>query len=284
MVLRLSGLLRGCGLLPFVCLIMLLGPLSGYCQLEEDSMAAQQRTRRAWLMNLVAVGGVTAWGVANWDYFSQKPRTTSERWFGHDTKEGGADKLGHLWSSYALSHGFAAMYQRIGYPARDANCYGPLSALAITGLMEVGDSFSSDYGFSAEDMVSNLAGVAIGWVLLEYPDWRDKIDLRWEYCPDIYDLEADIVTDYEHSKYLVAIKAVGFKQIKQPWLQALELHLGYYSRHYDGYAEGRTDRRRRYLYAGLGVNVSYLLKPMWDSRLFNYLQLPYSYLEWDGRH
>ena len=36
------------------------------------------------------------------DYF-QTPHTGKEGWFGHDTPEGGADKMGHLYSSYLMN-------------------------------------------------------------------------------------------------------------------------------------------------------------------------------------
>jgi len=268
-----------------LCALVLCCVLNGYCHgTEKERITTQQRREKAWLINLVAIGGVTTWGVINWDYFSQSPRSSREHWLGHNTTEGGADKFGHLWASYTLSHSFASLYQHIGYSAPESNRYGSLSALAVTGLMEVGDSFSANYGFSAEDMLANISGAAVGWLLLEHQDWRKKIDLRWEYCPDFDHLEGDIVTDYEHAKYLVAIKAAGFEQIEQPWLKALELHLGYYSRHYDSYRPNLADRRQRYLYAGLGLNVGYLLQPVWKTRLFNYLQLPHTYQEWHHRH
>jgi hypothetical protein len=284
MVVCCHAILRIMILLPLLCSIQLCSTLPGYCQGDDSTRTASQRTEQAWLMNLVAAGGITAWGVINWDYFSRSPRATSEHWFGHNSAEGGVDKLGHLWSSYAISHGFAALYRHIGYPDPEANRYGALSALGVTGLMEVGDAFSADYGFSTEDMVANLAGAAVGWLMLEYPSWRNRVDLRWEYRPDLNHLEGDFITDYEHTKYLVAIKASGFKQVTQPWLRALELHVGYYTRHYDSYTERRTDRRQRYVYVGLGLNVGQLLRPLWDTRLFNYIQVPNTYLEWHDTH
>ncbi|TYO98267.1 uncharacterized protein YfiM (DUF2279 family) [Geothermobacter ehrlichii] len=280
-------------LLVLVGCLVLTGPgLPGRCELyaAEQAVSAAPvpasspspdvdpavRRNRALLANAAVAGGILTWGLLNWDYFSRAPKTKSEGWFGHDTAEGGADKAGHLWASYTLSHAFAAYYRHIGYPADEATFYGPLSAFGMTGLMEIGDSFSVDHGFSYEDMAANLAGAAAGWLLLKYPQWQKKVDLRLEYRPELSDLEGDFATDYQHSRYLLALKAEGFERVRHPWLQALELRLGYYARNYDSWTPGQPDRRRRYLYLGIGLNVGRLLRPFWKTRLFDYLQVPYT--------
>ncbi|MCA1797007.1 MAG: YfiM family protein [Geobacteraceae bacterium] len=237
------------------------------------------RSQKAWALNLGAMGTVMVWGIVNWDYFSRAPSTENEKWFGHDTKEGGADKLGHSWASYAMSHGFAAAYRRFGYSESESQLYGPLSALAVTGIMEIGDSFSADHGFSPEDMAANVVGAGLGWFLLRYPQWGERIDLRWEYSPEFSDLEGDITTDYEHSKYLLAIKAEGFDFIRNPYLKYLELHLGYYTRGYDEQHGPEMDERKRYFYAGAGVNMGRLARHIWETRIFDYVQIPYTYAE-----
>ena len=148
----------------------------------------------------------------------------------------------------------------------------------VTGLMELGDSFSN-YGFSYEDMIANSLGAALGYYLYRYPDLRRKIDLRWEYKPDFNHLKSDFVTDYEHSKYLVAIKAAGFDSIKAEWLKPFELHIGYYTRNYKDYDPLLADKRERNFYVGIGINVTRLIRPLSRTLLFNYLQMPYTYVE-----
>lgn len=52
-----------------------------------------------------AVAGVTALGAYSWDWGSSKKfKMNSEGWFGDNTGSGGADKLGHAFSSYALNN------------------------------------------------------------------------------------------------------------------------------------------------------------------------------------
>lgn len=128
-----------------LCLVVpLAGPVSaGDCTQTASWSQQKQDLLR---VNLIGVGAVTAWGVANWDYFSNSPESASEGWFGNDTDSGGADKLGHLYTSYVMAHGLSSLYQHWCFNQQDAAFYGALSSLAILGYMELGDAFS-DYGF-----------------------------------------------------------------------------------------------------------------------------------------
>ena len=56
-------------------------------------------------------------------------------------------------------------------------------------------------------------------------------------------------------------------------------HIGFRARNYDDYT-GRpdTDLRKQYLYVGIGLNLSKLLRPYLDIPVFNYLQMPYTYV------
>ena len=75
-------------------------------QAMQDGLTKGQR---ALLLNAGAVATIVSYGVAKWDYFLASSRARSEGWFGRTTKHGGVDKLGHFWTSYALSHLFSYM-------------------------------------------------------------------------------------------------------------------------------------------------------------------------------
>ena len=234
---------------------------------------------KALALNLGIGATVLGWGFANWDYGSGGPRFQSEGWFDRETDEGGADKLGHFYTSYLFSHLFAGQYERWDFGKDQAIRLGALSSLGVTGLIEVGDAFS-DYGFSYEDMIFNTLGVAAGYLLWSFPDLSRKIDLRVEYNPFTSgDYESDITTDYDRLSYLMAIKAEGFDFIENPYLKYLELHIGFRARNYDAYSKRPdVDLRKQYLYVGIGLNLSKLLRPYWDIPVFNYLQMPYTYV------
>ena len=229
-------------------------------------------------LNLMAAGTILTWGVLNWDYFQQSPQSANEGWFDQETDEGGADKLGHLYTTYALSHIYASIYSDWDYPEEDAMRLGAFSALGTMTIMELGDSFS-EYGFSYEDMLMNCVGAAAGYWFGTHPEWQKRIDLRLEYAPSLSDFEADVFTDYEHHKYLLAFKASGFDLLRDSPLNYFELHLGYYTRGYDDYKTSQPiDDRERTVYVGVGLNVGKLLESVWETRIFDYLQLPYTYL------
>lgn len=89
--------------------------------------AAEQR-QRLLEVNLAGIALVSAWGVYKWDYFSRSPHAESEGWFGNSTDDGGADQLGHLYSTYLASHGLAYLYEKWRFPRDEAALYGALSS------------------------------------------------------------------------------------------------------------------------------------------------------------
>lgn len=228
------------------------------------------------MSNLIGLTAITTWGVLNWDYFDTDPRKADEGWFAQDTAYGGQDKLGHFYFSYTLSHLLATLYKRHGYSLGQGAFLGAASSFGMATWMELGDSFSR-YGFSYEDCILNLMGSMTGYLLYTRPDLSEKIDFRMEYRPDFN--TGDVFTDYEHQKFLMAIKFDGFSRTRNTVLKYLELHLGYYARGYEN-----NHNRSRNLYIGLGINISRLFKKASLPRVstvFQYLQLPYTYLELD---
>ncbi len=234
------------------------------------------KNQKLWAVNLVGIGIVTAWGVTNWDYFSQSPKTTSEGWFNNDTKSGGADKVGHAYTSYVLSHGLSNLYQSWCFNTKDAAVYGALSSLAIVAYMELGDSFS-DFGASREDMLANILGVAFGYLSYRNKPLSNILDFRWEYKPNSETID-DFTTDYENSKYLLALKLNGFDFARNNFLKHIEFHAGYYTR---GFSEpGATKERNTFV--GIGLNLTDLFRRhsyKKTATLLKYYQIPESSLQ-----
>jgi hypothetical protein len=241
------------------------------------------REQKVWLLNAGAAATILTWGAVHWDYGQSSFHFENEDWFGRTTKEGGSDKLGHFWSTYALGHLFAHVYQSWDYPSEDAYLYGTLSSLGVQTLMEIGDGFSQRYGSSYEDMVMNGLGAGASYLLGKYPDLASKIDFRVEHTLDFKDASGDIFTDYKNLRWLMAIKADGFESIENPLLRYLELQVGYFARGYENYVEGGSDHRRRTLYVGVGLNVSKLVQNFFDTRFFNYFQAPYTSVRFEDR-
>jgi len=244
----------------------------------EDAFAhfrSLPKEKKVLYTNLGVAGFIAAYGIANWDYGGRWPSQRSEGWFGRDTREGGVDKLGHLYGTYALSHALSSLYRSWGFQEDDAGLVGALSALGLQTFMELGDSFTS-YGFAYEDVVMNAAGAAAGYLLWRHPTLRRKLDLRIEYRP-AFD-NADVFTDYEHQKYLLALRLDGFDAVPPGPLRYLELHLGYYAR---GYSDGAPENDERNVYVGIGINLSRIAREHGLSRtstILRYVQPPATYL------
>jgi hypothetical protein len=148
------------------------------------------------------------------------------------------------------------------------------------GLVEVGDAFSDRYGFAYQDMLFNTLGAAAGYLMWLFPEVSRRIDLRIEYNPFLSgERQFDVTTDYDRLSYLIAFKAEGFDFIENPYLKYLELHVGFRARNYAAYSDRRdVDLRKQFMYVGIGLNLSKLLRPYLDIPVFNYLQMPYTYL------
>ena len=248
----------------------------------ETPLTDDELRNRVIYTNLIGAGVVMAWGTAFWDYFTISPVIKNEGWFGDytETKYGGADKMGHMYSTYLWSLGFSSLYEYWGMKEEDALLYGPLTSWTFQFLMEVGDSFSASQGFSYEDAVMNTVGAAFYYVREKYPSVKSKLDLRLEYIPD-FNSDVDFFTQYNSMKYLFALKFSGFEDIKDTPMKYFELQLGYYTRGYSERDNFIDENRERVIYAGIGINSSEVLKAMgWTktSKIFNYYQLPYTYV------
>ena len=254
--------------------IALFHPSNPVCAFDLDLSKEEKVTA----LNAGALLVAAAWGIIFWDYGQKGMRMEDEKWFQKDSAEGGADKLGHFYSNYIMTHGFACIYESWDYKPRRAALYGALSSFGVMGFVELGDSFSEN-GFSYSDLIMNTLGSGAGYLLYSSPELARKIDFRIEYKPDFG--EGDIFTDYEGMKFLMAVKLDGFDFITNEYLKYPEFHLGYYAR---GYSEDTGDKSRN-LYVGIGINMSKILRDFsWEktARAFNYVQLPFTYIS--ARH
>ena len=261
-------------LLCLVAITSVADDMSKKCELD---ITTSEMKNKLFNVNMTGIGIVTIWGISQWDYFSRASHAKSEGWFANNTDEGGVDKLGHLYSSYVTSHGLSSLYESWCFKKHDAALYGALTSFSILSYMEIGDSFS-DYGFSYEDFVMNALGSVAGYFLYENPSLARKIDIRWEY--GFHPTDSDLTTDYENSKYLLALKLNGFESMRQSWLKYLELHFGYYTRGFDD----PVASKERNVYFGLGFNLTDLFRRSGHKKtaaFLNYFQLPGTYVEFE---
>lgn len=247
-----------------------------------DTMKNWSREKKLVALNLAAIGTILTVGVAQWDQGSSSFNFHNEGWFDDNTKYGGADKLGHAFSAYALTDIYNGVYKKWGYSDEEAIWNGVLSSWLQMTLIEFGDGFSNTYGFSWEDEVMNTLGVGMSYLRNRFPSLKEKVDFRIEWLPSSafqHGDQSEPFTDYSGQKYLLAFKPDGFLKTNNPLLKTVEVHFGYYTRGYDG--EKYASSRHRSTYIGLGLNVTYLMEQLTGHRawgVFDYIQVPYTYI------
>ncbi len=240
------------------------------------------REKKVLALNLTAVGAIAAVGAVSWEYGNSSFHFHNEGWFAGDTKYGGVDKIGHAFGAYALTSIYNNLYKKWGYSDQEAILGAALSSWSQMMLIEIGDGFSDEHGFSWEDGLMDTIGVGMAYLRHRFPSIRNKIDFRLEWFPSSalrHGDQSDIFTDYSGQKYLLAIKPDGFLKTNNSFLKAMEIHFGYYTRGYDGENDSSSQHRRAYM--GIGLNVTYLLEQLTGHdawRVFDYIQVPCTYI------
>jgi len=159
---------------------------------------------------LALYGGITLFGINNWDWGSSGYHFESEGWFGKDTKYGGMDKLGHAYTGYVVSQ---YLTQRIAHSVDDptnAAITGALLGMGFQTYIEIFDGVAGEHGFSYEDLIADGIGAGFSFLRNTVPGLAEKVDFRMEYwgASDYHDW--DPFTDYDGQRYVLALKLSGF--------------------------------------------------------------------------
>ncbi|MGR6874823.1 DUF2279 domain-containing protein [Pseudomonas sp. HK3] len=237
------------------------------------------------------VSGITLLGMFSWDWGSSKFKMNSEGWFGMDTGSGGADKVGHLYTTYAMSEWLAYRLRTKNNNHHDSALYGALLGWSLMFYVELFDGFSSDHGFSNHDLLMNTIGSGFSYYKNTVPWLKDTMDLRVEYLPSKAMKGLHPMTDYTGYKYIMAFKPAGLDTFKNSYLRYFELHLGYYSRGFKKEDAPYFDERTTSLYSAISINLSELIfkKIKRDphkvyqkmNSFFQYYQVPNLYIDSD---
>ncbi|MEP7301821.1 MAG: DUF2279 domain-containing protein [Caldimonas sp.] len=202
------------------------------------------------------LAGITAVGLKTWNWGSKRSfHTHSEGWFGRDTSSGGSDKLGHAFSSFAISNVLTDAMHFRGGSREDAALTAAVLTLGVMTYVEVFDGYSKDHGFSREDMAMNVSGIGLSYLRSVLPGLRDRIDFRIEYLPSGHKGFRPF-SDYAGQRFLLALRPSGFAALRNTPLCFVELHAGYYAR---GFTEAENRRRERTPYVGIGIDLSELV-------------------------
>ncbi len=230
-----------------------------------DSDPALTEAQKQFRTRILAGGAATAvlwYGSAHWwnNSMSNNFRTVNEGWFGQNTYTGGADKLGHMYSTYVGTRLLTRAFEWAGHDPRTAAWLAAATSWGSMLAVEVGDGFSARYRFSKEDLIMNTLGSGLGLLLENNPELDAVLDFRLMYWPSGDARRAnqiDPIDDHSGQTYILALKASGIPSLRriEP-MRYLELALGYGTR---GYEPNLGEERSRHVYYGISLNVAELL-------------------------
>ena len=237
-----------------VCLLVSNSPLHAQAT-ETNSTLAEDICAIKWETASVFTAS-TILGITKWDWGTRSSFTShSEGWFSRQTDYGGADKLGHAFTTYTITNVLTERLILQGRSPRQAAGTSALISSTLQLYVELMDGFSNKYGFSYEDMGMNLLGAAFAYTRHAQPGLRDLVDFRIEYEKSSRS-NFDPVGDYSGQKYLLALKLAGMHRFHHIPLRYLELQAGYYTRGFSKTERAHDDARSRNAFVGIGINLT----------------------------
>lgn len=238
-------------------------------------------------LDLVGILGLNVYyGTSSFGWGQESFHFSNEGWFGKDTYALGMDKLGHTYATYIYADYFT---QRIAHSTDNlagAAVTGALLAFGVQTSVEVFDGFSSDYGFSKDDLIADGIGAGFSVLRNTVPGLADKLDFRMEYINKGSLTDFNLFNDYTGQKYVLALKLSGFEQFENTPLRFVELQAGYFARGFTPAEKASGAELRREPYVAIGFNLQELLDatPLKDTtaglaahRTLEYIQVPYTY-------
>ena len=245
---------------------------------------------------LVLTYGFASWGWAKRDYW----KFADEGWFGHTTRYGGFDKVGHVFSHYTAMRLSCSVYNYTERGSNNRFLYGALLTLLMGLSIEIGDAYSG-YGFSCNDLVFDSIGILIGGLLEAFPKVDAFVSLSWEYWPSGAFRKhpgnaSQFIDDYGGAKVLINIKLAGFREmgLNVPnFMRYIMVDVGYGVQGYTSFERHaaldnfRLPFRKQNLYVGISINFVEVIKDLFKDpssiacritqQAFKYYHVPVGY-------
>jgi hypothetical protein len=215
---------------------------------------------------------------ATWSYFAwyRSAKLTDfhvvhEPWFAAHEYSGGADKLGHFWSNYAMTRGTTAVLVAGGWRRLPSSLVAAgLTEVAFT-LTEFEDGFV--FGFDTSDLIANFAGSAFAVAIENVPKLDEFLDFRVQYVPSEafrwnmrMNGSVDVGQDYSGQSYVLAFHLGAIPGLRDHewgmWSRFLDVAVGFEAHHYWPLADTTTNPPRQTLYGGLSINMQGVLRQL----------------------
>lgn len=233
-------------------------------------------TRAKWIAG-ATIGGMHL-AYATWSYFAwyrgadlKDFHLEHTKWFDHKEYSGSADKTGHMWSNYTLTRGTTAVLVAGGWPRLQSSlvAFG-LTEIAFT-LTEIEDAFV--FGFDTKDIISNVAGAALGVLMENVPAVDRLLDFRVSYFPSKDFRRAfrkmnsvDVGQDYTGQTYLLALHLGALPRAHDSkytsWTQFVDFAVGFETNNYQPRPMPRVEPREQTVFFGLALNVQGVLRTL----------------------
>jgi hypothetical protein len=189
----------------------------------------------------------------------------NDGWFGVNSYAGGADKLGHMWTNYALVSGVSSILEWGGWSKKFAVPVAVGAAASFFTLVEIKDGYKPKYGgFSWSDMAFNGIGEALGVVMALFPEVDDRFDLRLEYFPspayraNFSNDGINSAEDYSGQRVLLAYHLSTIESLQESratsWLRFIDVVGGFQAAHYKPDQLDSADHQQD-VYIGVTLNL-----------------------------
>lgn len=272
----------------YIFVLMLLCETACFAAQEAVGKKSEIKSDREILLknNAYVFAPVLAVGFLQWDWGRDKFHSKDEGFFQENSRYGGADKMGHFYSSYLISELLAKKFIVDGIAPDKAALYGASSSFVMTSLIELGDATAKEHGFSSHDQVMNTVGALASYALLINPNLDKKIDFKVDYIPTSNPFKSGgrLIDDYDGARYIASLKLSGFDFSQNNFLRFIELQTSYQA---TGYIN-RGDSPSRKIGFGVALNIAQLIEYFFDREpnkylagFFDYYQPRYTYIAHD---
>ena len=251
---------------------------------KEENIIIGEPNPRAHYFSMAVQGGIILAGAIFWNYserWTGEFGIENEGWFGKESNNGGADKLGHAYTWCLLTRGLIHNYERHGF-SRKSSAFWGFTIPAFNGIIiEILDGYT-DYNASTEDILFNLMGSGLGAYLYLNPKLDELIHLDWSYLPSsdfTKNIKKDFTTDYAGQVFTLEINGKGVRKIlkydQSSPIDYFQMGFSYYTR---GYSGELNTNKERFTGITLGINLQEFFKVDSPTRTFvKYFKIPYSF-------
>jgi len=174
----------------FSLLVFLISMNSNASGFADSSSVHRGKTEINKLRLGIVALGTAGFGVLTYDYFNRVwwKQTKVKKFVWRDDWNDviRADKAGHFYFSYLLSDVYKSIFKWVGFSPKTSSFLGAgISVLYEVGVVELTDGFTTRWGFSPTDAISDIVG-AFFPVAQEYLPSLQAITFKLSYTPSGY--------------------------------------------------------------------------------------------------